>query len=78
MSGMSRDPYFTRSARSMFICTTADDVRVLVHHRLGLQVKCADALSRAQLSDRFNGIVKRVADSRVCVSPSAEMSALND
>ena len=62
----------------MFVCTSAADVWVLVYHRLGLQVKCADALSRTQLSDRFNGTVERVADSRVCVSPSAEMSALND
>ena len=56
----------------MFICTTVAGVWVLVYHRLGLKIKCVDALS-----DRFNGIVERVADSRVCVSPSAEMMALN-
>ena len=78
MSGRSRDPYLARCARAMFVCTTAADVRVLVYHQPGLQMECADALSRAHLSDRFNDIVDRVADSRVCVSPTAEMFALND
>ena len=77
-SGRSRDPYLARCARAMFVCITAADVQVLVYHRPGLQLECADALSRAHLSDRFNDIVDSIADSKVRVFPSADMFVLND
>ena len=44
--------------RSIFLITAAQDVEILVCHRPGVQLECADALSRAHSSSHHRKMLE--------------------
>ena len=57
-TGRSGDRFMQSCLRSIFLITAAQDVKILVCHRPGVQLECADALSRAHSSSHHRKMLE--------------------
>ena len=57
-NGRSHDRFMQACLRAVFLLTAGHDIEILVCHRPGVQMACADALSRAHKEDKYKKLLR--------------------